>query len=141
MLKKWRGEFVTNLIKDLDFKNYLELGVASGNCWNNVTAPEKIGVDLMNDTMWKIPDVITKSTDEYFQSLSEDKKFDIIFIDPPFKETKINQILENLLTSNLLAEKRLIIFHRHKNEKVEITKKLDIFEIRTYGISKIFFGC
>lgn len=70
-----------------------------------------------------------------------EKKFDIIFIDPPFKETKINQILENLLTSNLLAEKRLIIFHRHKNEKVEITKKLDIFEIRTYGISKIFFSC
>ena len=70
-----------------------------------------------------------------------DKKFDIIFIDPPFKESKINQILENLLISNLLAEKRLIIFHRHKNEKVEITKKLHIFETRTYGISKIFFGC
>ena len=67
-------------------------------------------------------------------------KFDIIFIDPPYKELKINEILEKILENNLLNTKGIIIIHRHKKDTIEITKKLNIFEIRTYGISKIFFG-
>lgn len=109
MLKKWRGEFVTNLIKDLDLKNYLELGVAAGNCWNNVTAPEKIGVDLMNDSMWKIPDVIAKSTDDYFESLSKDKKFDVIFIDADHTKESVKKDFFNSLTH--LSDDGIIIFH------------------------------
>ena len=34
-----------------------------------------------------------------------------------------------------------MIIHRHKNDDVEITKKLEILDIRLYGISKIFIGC
>ena len=33
-----------------------------------------------------------------------------------------------------------MIIHRHKKDSVELTKKLNIFEDRVYGISKIFFG-
>ena len=67
-------------------------------------------------------------------------KFDIIFIDPPFKETKINKIIEIILEKKMLNDKGFLIIHRHKKDNIIITNKLNIIEDRTYGISKILFG-
>ncbi len=67
-------------------------------------------------------------------------KFDIIFIDPPYKELKTNEIIEKIIEKNLLNKNGIIIIHRHKKDTVILTKKLNIFENRIYGISKIFFG-
>ena len=69
-----------------------------------------------------------------------DRKFDIIFIDPPFKEMRINDVIEKILKKRMLTEKGLIILHRHKNDKIKITNKLKILETRIYGISKIYFA-
>ena len=79
-----------------------------------------------------------------FNFFKSDKKinssFDIIFIDPPYKEKKINEIIEKIKENNLLNEKGIVIIHRHKNDTIELTKKINIFEERFYGISKIYFG-
>ena len=40
----------------------------------------------------------------------------------------------------MLTEKGLIILHRHKNDKIQITNHLNILETRIYGISKIYFA-
>jgi 16S rRNA (guanine966-N2)-methyltransferase len=75
--------------------------------------------------------------------LSEEKiykKFDIIFLDPPYKEKRINIIIENILRKKILRENGIIIIHRHKNDKIEITNKLNIIDSRTYGISRIYLG-
>ena len=68
------------------------------------------------------------------------KKFDLIFIDPPFKEEKINILLEILLNLKILKTNGVIIIHRNKKINEVITKKLNIIEIRDYGISKILLG-
>ncbi len=67
-------------------------------------------------------------------------KFNIIFMDPPYKEMRINNIIEKIKEKKLLNKNGIIIIHRHKKDELKITEKLDIFETRTYGISKIFFG-
>ena len=67
------------------------------------------------------------------------KNFDIIFLDPPFKEKKLNQILNLLLNKNILKNDGLIIIHRHIKDKLEIIDNLEIVEDRKYGISRIFF--
>ena len=78
---------------------------------------------------------------DYFKTIKNfDYNCDIIFIDPPYKETKVNEIIENILIKKILNKNGIIIIHRHKNETEELTKKINIFESRTYGISKIFFG-
>tara|TARA_Y100001958_G_C20871962_1_gene305814 strand:- start:35 stop:595 length:561 start_codon:yes stop_codon:yes gene_type:complete len=68
-----------------------------------------------------------------------DKKFDIIFLDPPYKESKINELLEKIFEKKMLKKNGLIIMHRHKNDKLVITDKIKILDIRNYGVSKVYF--
>ena len=79
-----------------------------------------------------------------FNFLSSDKilkdKFDIIFLDTPYKEFRINEIIENILSKNLLNNNGFLIIHRHKKDTIKISQKLKIFETRLYGISKVYFG-
>ena len=78
-----------------------------------------------------------------FQVLKIEKmfqdKYDLIFIDPPYKEKKINLILKNILKNKILKDNGIIILHRHKKDDVKIEKGINIIERRLYGISKIIF--
>ena len=67
-------------------------------------------------------------------------KFQIIFLDPPFKEKKINELLENLNKSNILDKKGMIILHRNKKYRDSLPQKLKIELEKNYGLSKIIFG-
>lgn len=65
---------------------------------------------------------------------------DIIFMDPPFKEQKINDLLEKLLNSKILKNNGLIILHRKNKFSEILLQEFNILETRIYGISKIIFG-
>ena len=67
-------------------------------------------------------------------------KFDIIFIDPPYKEKNLSELINNLDQSSILNSKSVIIIHRHKKEKDIFPKKFKTLIERSYGISKITFG-
>ena len=68
------------------------------------------------------------------------EKFDIIFMDPPYKEKRINLLIESILKMKILKKNGIIIIHRHKKDDILITHKLKILEERNYGISKIIIG-
>ena len=68
------------------------------------------------------------------------KKFGLIFLDPPYKEKRLNNLLEKIISLNLLTKNGIFIIHRHKKEKDEFPKKFNIFKKKIYGISKIIFG-
>ena len=72
--------------------------------------------------------------------LDENIKFDIIFLDPPYKEKKINIILNNLSKFKTLKPDGIIIIHRHKKEEDNFPEAFKIIEEKKYGISKIIFG-
>ena len=67
-------------------------------------------------------------------------QFDVIFLDPPYKEKKLFKMLENIIQSKLLKDQGVIIIHRHKKEIDEFPSKFKIIEKKFYGISKIIFG-
>ena len=78
---------------------------------------------------------------DYIDKLNkEELKFDLIFLDPPFKEKEINSLIENIKNKELLNKDGIIILHRHKKDDVVLTSYLNIIEQRSYGISKITFG-
>ena len=66
-------------------------------------------------------------------------KFDLIFLDPPYKEKAIENILDSIITNKILKDSGIIIVHRHKNESDILPKDLKIIEEKKYGISKIVF--
>ncbi len=66
-------------------------------------------------------------------------KYDVIFIDPPYKELKINKIIEKIIRNKILNKNGIMIIHRHKKDTVILTKKINVIEERCYGISKIYF--
>ena len=68
------------------------------------------------------------------------KKFDIIFMDPPYKEKDLSPLLKKINTSKVLNNKGIIIIHRHKKENDNLPDEFKIIEQKTYGISKIIFG-
>lgn len=68
------------------------------------------------------------------------EKFDLIFMDPPYKETKINNIIDQIKQKEILKESGIIIIHRHKKDNIFISKKIKILDERTYGISKILIA-
>ena len=66
-------------------------------------------------------------------------KFDIIFLDPPFKDKNLSIIFRKIKNENLLKENGIIILHRHKDEKDIFLEDFNIIEEKKYGISRIFF--
>ena len=68
------------------------------------------------------------------------KKFDIIFLDPPYKEKNIENLLYNISKYKLLKIKGIVIIHRHKNQENNFSESLKIIDEKKYGISKIIFG-
>ena len=71
--------------------------------------------------------------------LNLNNKFDIIFLDPPYKDKNLENLLDKIYQSKILYRKSIIIIHRHKNEKDEFPKQYKIIEKKKYGISKIVF--
>ena len=67
-------------------------------------------------------------------------KFNIIFLDPPYKEKRLSNIIDNIFQEKILNKDGVIIVHRHKKENDEFSKKLRILDEKKYGISKIIFG-
>jgi 16S rRNA (guanine(966)-N(2))-methyltransferase RsmD len=69
-----------------------------------------------------------------------DKKFDIIFLDPPYKKEIVPGILQDLQINNLLADKVLIVVETDiKDELPEETGTLTISKIQKYGSTKLTF--
>jgi len=86
-------------------------------------------------------EIYKKNCFDFFGSnRSLNLEFDVIFIDPPYKETKINEIIEIILEKKILTQNGVVIIHRHKKDAIKLTNKLKIIDERTYGISKILFG-
>ena len=73
----------------------------------------------------------------FFKSLSI--KFDVIFMDPPYKDKNLNLLLDNIKNGNVLNKNGILVVHRHKNEKDLLPNKLKVIEEKKYGLSKIIF--
>ena len=73
----------------------------------------------------------------FFKSL--DIKFDIIFMDPPYKDKNLNILLDKIKNENVLNKNGILVVHRHKDEKDLIPDKLKVIEEKKYGLSKIIF--
>ena len=71
--------------------------------------------------------------------LKLNNKFNLIFLDPPYKDKNFKSLLNEIDNKELLYKSGIIILHRHKNEPEIFPINLKLIEKRVYGISKILF--
>ena len=65
--------------------------------------------------------------------------FDVIFLDPPFKDKEINILIDQIKILKIADINTLIIIHRNKKSMDEIYKFLNVLDEKKYGLSKILF--
>ena len=86
-------------------------------------------------------EIIEKNCFDFFESKKIFKeKFNLIFMDPPYKEDKINLIVNQIKEREILDKNAILIIHRHKKDNINISDKLNILDERNYGLSKIIIG-
>ena len=68
-----------------------------------------------------------------------DCMFDIIFLDPPYKDKNLEVIFNLIAKTKILKEDGIIIMHRHKSENDDLPENFRVIEEKKYGISKINF--
>ena len=83
--------------------------------------------------------VIEKNVFNYLNLNEFKKQFDIIFLDPPYKEKELNELLLLFINEKILKQDGIIIIHRHKKQKDSFPNQINILEEKKYGISKILF--
>ena len=97
----------------------------------------KLNVSSMN--IQKKIKIIEKNIFDEGSLESLNQKFEIIFIDPPFKEKKLNFLLKKIYKLKILKKNGLIIIHRHKKEEDKFPEEYKVIKEKTYGISKLIF--
>ena len=112
---------VTFLESYVDVLNVLKKNINNLNQQNKIKVIEK--------------DIFSENT---FKLLND--KFDIIFMDPPYKEKKLYLLLNAIIELELLSTDGVIIIHRHKKEEDNFPKEFNLILEKNYGISKIIFG-
>lgn len=127
---------VINAIPNIQEKSYLELGVAWGENFSKVQAGKKTGVELLShlqlapefvnarpyldtknmivrsETCWSVSTPATHAgitTDEFFASIPDSEKFDVIFIDADHKFTSVTKDFQNSLLH--LNREGIILVH------------------------------
>ena len=96
--------------------------------------------NLYNLKQIKNFEIVEKNILNNFNFKNFKTQFDIIFLDPPYKEKDLTVLIESLLYNKILDPKGIIIIHRHKNQIDKFPKSFQIIDQRKYGISKIIFG-
>jgi len=84
--------------------------------------------------------IIEKNIFNDFDSRDYEKKFDIIFLDPPYKENRLDTLINLIFKNKILNYGGIIIIHRHKKKSDNLPVFFKILEEKNYGISKIIFG-
>jgi hypothetical protein len=106
-IRNWRGKFINNIINNLELKSYLELGISVGECWREIELENKVGID--NCVQIGDNRLVSTTTDEYFESMDESKKFDLVFIDADHEK---NQVFRDFCNSyDHLEDDGIILLH------------------------------
>jgi len=107
---------------------------------------EKSAFEILKKNINKLS--LKKNTQIFFENVIEiikkekisQIKFDLIFCDPPFKNTDIGNLIEEIFYKNIIKKNGLIIIHRNNKLKDKFPDCFKIIESRKYGLSKIIFG-
>lgn len=88
-------EIINFFIEHYQYKNYLELGVRdTNNTFNKIKCVDKVGVDIDP----KSKPTYNMTTDDFFETVGKELKWDIIFIDACHEKNQVYKDFYNSLS-------------------------------------------
>lgn len=112
-------------------------------CDNSIKAVNMIRQNLEKTRLQDNAIVINKDYKKCLQDIANKNiTFDIIFIDPPYKDDIAVDSVKKILSLNLLKKDGIIIIETdEKDREIDNLKKLDIqvYDIRKYGRANLIF--
>ena len=112
-------------------------------CDKSQKAVQVINENLINTRLKSKANVINKDYTIALNKLKKENiKFDIVFLDPPYKTDFALKSLEFIIENNLLNENGLIIIETNDKNKIEELKKykdINVVDTRKYGSVLIIF--
>ena len=84
--------------------------------------------------------IISQDTENYLKKLDYEDKFDLIFLDPPYKDISFLSVIALIKKKKIFSKNNKVIIHRERSCE-EVFK--DYFKVdleKNYGRSKIIFG-
>mgnify|MGYP006280725121 CR=1 FL=1 len=68
-------------------------------------------------------------------------KYDIIFLDPPYKNNLVNKTLHELLNNELIQKGALVVVEHHRDEEIDQFASFKILKDRNYNetVVKVYF--
>lgn len=108
---------------------------------NNKSALKILNKNINKLNIKKKTSIIVNSVINYVSSLENlNNKFDLIFLDPPYANNNIFELISSIFKANILKKGGIIIIHRNKMAEDKYPDNFKILDVRKYGVSKIVFG-
>ena len=76
----------------------------------------------------------------FFNQLNKNDRYGIIFFDPPFSESFFIEELKIIKNSSIFEKDHLVIIHRERKSKDELSGVINVIATKNYGRSKVIFG-
>ena len=77
---------------------------------------------------------------ELFLQNNEKKKYDILFLDPPFADKSFIEIIKTIKKKKIFSNDNLIVLHREKYTQDDLELYFQTLLVKIYGRSKVIFG-
>ena len=109
-------------------------------CENYSLATEVLKKNIKSLKCENFVEIINRNFFDIFKNRNFFKfKFNLVFLDPPFKEKRINDLLININKLNILEKDGLIVLHRNKKDNLLTENFFNVILEKVYGQSKIYF--
>lgn len=112
-------------------------------CDNSTEAIQIIKKNVLNTNNLDKAIIINKNYKDVLEKIHiQNKKMDIIFLDPPYKTNLAIESLQKIIMSNLLTQDGIVVIETDDiNKETEILKieKAEIFDKRKYGSVWLIF--
>ena len=84
-------------------------------------------------------EIIEKNIYNDLSLSNKNNKFDIIFLDPPYKDKNLELVLNKIKKEEILNSNGIIIMHRKKGDTEKIIPGYQVIEEKNYGLAEIIF--
>ena len=103
---------------------------------NNIKCRDVINKNVEKSKLTDIIDIVIGDAEVFIVKSAGKAKFDLIFMDPPYKKNIVEPILKKIVESNILSDDGIIVVEHSREDNIpENVGNLFAYKNKKYGIT------